>query len=58
MALKVGDWYGFSTDAIIKSINFAKNNGIKIAVNPGHDRLFKDLEILKSLLDKIYNGGC
>ncbi len=34
-------------------INFAKENNIKLAVNPGHDQLTKDLVILKSLLGKI-----
>ena len=34
-------------------IAFANKNKIKIAVNPGHDQLSNDLEILKSLLDKI-----
>ncbi len=34
-------------------VNFAKENGIKVAVNPGHDQLEKDLAILKSSLDKI-----
>ena len=35
-------------------INFAKNNGIKIAVNPGHDQLFKDLEILKHYHPQLF----
>lgn len=34
-------------------INFAAENKIKVAVNPGHDQLTRDLEILKSLLNKI-----
>jgi len=34
-------------------VNFAKENNIKLAVNPGHDQLTKDLVILKSLLGKI-----
>jgi len=34
-------------------IRFARENKIKIAVNPGHDQLSRDLDILKSLLDKI-----
>lgn len=34
-------------------ITFANKNKIKIAVNPGHDQLGNDLEVLKSLLDKI-----
>ncbi len=34
-------------------VNFAAENKIKLAVNPGHDQLTKDLEILKKLLGKI-----
>lgn len=34
-------------------VNFAAENKIKLAVNPGHDQLTKDLEILKKLLNKI-----
>ncbi|KKR03692.1 MAG: Carbohydrate kinase [Parcubacteria group bacterium GW2011_GWF2_39_13b] len=57
--IKQAKWFylsglsGESSKVFPEIINFAKNNGIKIAVNPGHDQLFKDLEILKSLLDKI-----
>lgn len=34
-------------------INFAFANKIKLAVNPGHDQLTKDLAILKTSLEKI-----
>jgi len=34
-------------------INFAADNKIKLAVNPGHDQLTKDLDVLKKLLNKI-----
>ena len=34
-------------------VNFAAANKIKLAINPGHDQLTKDLEILKNLLGKI-----
>ncbi len=34
-------------------INFAAENKIKLAVNPGHDQLTSDLEVLKRLLNKI-----
>lgn len=34
-------------------INFAKEHGIKVAVNPGKEQLGKDLDLLKSLLPKI-----
>lgn len=34
-------------------IKFAADNKIKIAVNPGHDQLTGDLDILRSLLHKI-----
>lgn len=44
---------GESSKVFPEIINFAGNNNIKIAVNPGHDQLSKDLEILKSLMGKI-----
>lgn len=34
-------------------VNFAADNKIKLAVNPGHDQLVKDLDVLKRLLGKI-----
>ncbi len=34
-------------------VNFAAANKIKLAVNPGHDQLTKDLDALRSVLDKI-----
>ncbi|HRY52485.1 MAG TPA: carbohydrate kinase family protein [Candidatus Portnoybacteria bacterium] len=34
-------------------IDFAAANKIKVAVNPGHDQLTKDLDVLKKLLGKI-----
>lgn len=34
-------------------IKFAADNKIKIAVNPGHDQLTKDLDVLRGLLNKI-----
>lgn len=34
-------------------INFAKENNIKLAVNPGYKQLTQDLQILKHLLNKI-----
>ncbi len=34
-------------------INFAAANKIKLAVNPGHDQLTNNLDILKKLLNKI-----
>jgi len=44
---------GESSKVFPEIINFAKENNIKVAVNPGHDQLEKDLEILESLLEKI-----
>jgi len=34
-------------------VNFAAENQIKLAVNPGRDQLGEDLDVLKSLLNKI-----
>lgn len=34
-------------------INFAAANKIKLAVNPGHDQLTENLDVLKKLLNKI-----
>ncbi len=34
-------------------VNFAAENKIKLAVNPGHDQMTRDLEVLKKLLGKI-----
>jgi len=56
---------GESSKVFPEIINFAKpqrktpgflrgkENNIKLAVNPGHDQLTKDLNLLKSLLNKI-----
>lgn len=44
---------GESAKVFEKIINFAAENKIKLAVNPGHDQLTKDLEILKKCLGKI-----
>ncbi len=44
---------GESSKVFGKIINFAKDNGIKIAVNPGKEQLGRDLEVLKGLLSKI-----
>lgn len=44
---------GESSKVFEPIINFAAENKIKVAVNPGKDQLTKDLEILKSLLNKI-----
>lgn len=57
--IKASRWFylsglsGESSKVFAPIINFAKENNIKLAVNPGHDQLDKDLEILKSLLEKI-----
>lgn len=57
--IKAAKWFynaglsGESAKVFEPIVNFAKENNIKIAVNPGHDQLTKDLEILKSLLPKI-----
>lgn len=44
---------GESSKTLPAIVNFAFKNKIKVAVNPGHDQLTKDLEIFKSLLGKI-----
>lgn len=44
---------GESSKVFEPIVNFAAENKIKLAVNPGHDQLTKDLEILKKLLNKI-----
>lgn len=44
---------GQSARVFAPIINFARENNIKLAVNPGHDQLTKDLKVLKSLLNKI-----
>lgn len=57
--LKQAKWFyvsGLAGDAsktFEPIINFAADNKIKLAVNPGHDQLTKDLDILKKLLNKI-----
>jgi ribokinase len=57
--IKEAKWFyvsglsGESSKVFPEIINFASKNNIKIAVNPGHDQLSKDLEILKSSLNKI-----
>ncbi len=44
---------GESSRVFAPVINFAVENQIKVAVNPGRDQLGMDLEILKSLLNRI-----
>jgi len=57
--IKQAKWFyisglsGKSAAVFALIIDFAKANGIKLAVNPGHDQVEKDLIILKSFLDKI-----
>ena len=57
--IKQAKWFylsglsGKASKVFSEIINFAKKNEIKLAVNPGHDQLTNDLEVLKSLLDKI-----
>lgn len=57
--LKQAKWFylsglaGESAKTFEPIINFAVDNKIKLAVNPGHDQLTKDLDILKKLLNKI-----
>lgn len=49
----VSSMSGNSSDAFEPLINFAYDNKIKIAVNPGKTQLTKGLEVLRSLLGKI-----
>ncbi len=49
----IAGFSGESTEVFEPLVDFAKENKIKIAVNPGHDQLTKDLEILKKSLSKI-----
>lgn len=57
--IKKSKWFylsglsGESAKVFEPIINFAAENRIKIAVNPGHDQLTKDLLVLKNLLSKI-----
>lgn len=44
---------GESSKVFKPLVEFAAQNKIKIAVNPSHDQITRDLEDLKSLLDKI-----
>lgn len=44
---------GKSSELFEPIINFAAENNIKVACNPGHDQLTRDLEILKKMLGKI-----
>ncbi len=44
---------GESTKVYEPLIDFAEENKIKVAVNPGHDQLTKNLEVLKKSLAKI-----
>ncbi|MBI4837399.1 MAG: carbohydrate kinase family protein [Candidatus Portnoybacteria bacterium] len=44
---------GESSKVFAPIINFAEKNDIKMAVNPGHDQLTRDLNLLRSLLNKI-----
>ncbi|MBU2220271.1 carbohydrate kinase family protein [Patescibacteria group bacterium] len=58
-AIKHARWFylsglaGESAKTFEPIINFAATNKIKIAINPGHDQLTKDLDILRGLLNKI-----
>lgn len=49
----VSSMSGNSSEAFEPLINFAYDNKIKIAVNPGKTQLTEDLEVLRSLLSKI-----
>lgn len=57
--IKQAGWFylsglsGESSKIFEPIIKFAVDNKIKLAVNPGHDQLTKDLHILKGLLNKI-----
>ncbi|MBU3901041.1 carbohydrate kinase family protein [Patescibacteria group bacterium] len=57
--LKHAKWFylsglsGESAKTFEPIINFAATNKIKLAVNPGHDQLNKDLDTLKRSLNKI-----
>ncbi len=57
--IKQSKWFylsglsGESSKVFEPIINFAVENKIKVAVNPGHDQLTKDLLVLKNLLSKI-----
>ena len=57
--IKQAKWFylsglsGESSKVFEPIINFAAANKIKVAVNPGHDQLTKDLLVLKNLLSKI-----
>lgn len=44
---------GKSSETFEPIIEFAAANKIKVAVNPGHDQLDRDLPVLKRLLNKI-----
>jgi len=57
--IKQSKWFylsglsGESSKVFEPIIRFAVENKIKVAVNPGHDQLTKDILVLKSLLNKI-----
>lgn len=57
--IKYAKWFylsglsGESAKTFEPIINFAAENKIKLAVNPGHDQLNKDLDTLKRVLNKI-----
>jgi len=57
--IKQAKWFylsglsGESSKVFEPIISFAAANKIKVAVNPGHDQLTKDLLVLKNLLSKI-----
>jgi len=57
--IKQSKWFylsglsGESSKVFEPIIKFAAENKIKVAVNPGHDQLTKDLLVLKNLLSKI-----
>ena len=57
--IKQSKWFylsglaGESVKTFEPIINFALANKIKLAINPGHDQLTKNIDILKKLLNKI-----
>ena len=57
--IKKSKWFyvsglsGKSSEVFEPLVNFAAENKIKLAVNPGRDQLTKDLAVLKKLLSKI-----
>jgi sugar/nucleoside kinase (ribokinase family) len=57
--MKESNWFyvaglaGESAKTFASVVSFAKENNIKLAVNPGRYQLNRDLEIFKTLLDRI-----